>query len=112
LTGLMAGCGAHGSPTDLQSPLRNDPLVVDRPQLEPPQPIPPGKLEESILLIGKDKEQGGVGGKALDPTKISPEHRAQMRAALDEMFGTPAEPTVNVGKGSDIAELELDDATL
>jgi mono/diheme cytochrome c family protein len=112
LTVLVGGCSSLYSPQypeSLRYPARSDPLVTDKPTGEPFYPIPPGRLEETIARIGKATDQGGLGGKALDPRDVPAEQRKELEAALLEMFGTPRSPKVNVdGAG----ELDLDEETL
>lgn len=109
LATLVAGCSGSldtGYSIDLIYPLRRDPLVTVVPKIEPTQPIPPGKLDESIRKLPE------TGGKLLDPERLTDQQRSDLKAALDAAFGKPAQPLVRlVGKideeNEEFAGLEL-----
>jgi mono/diheme cytochrome c family protein len=101
---LMAGCDTSGKyPADLKYPLRTDPLVIERPKNEEPNPIPPGRLEQSILAI---KEKGGtlLYPKDLEKLELAdpkdPKKKLdvprELTRALRKCFGTPAQPLVQM----------------
>jgi mono/diheme cytochrome c family protein len=55
----------------------------------------------------------GLDGTLRDPTKLSAKEKAELDAALEGIFGTPAKPTVNVGlEPETIKVLQIDDDTL
>jgi len=100
LAATLAGCGGSldtGYSIDLIYPVRKDPLVLaPLPAETPANPVPPGKLDESIRRLPEIK------GKLLDPDKLTDAQRADLKAALDAAFGRPAEPTIRVlGKVED-----------
>jgi mono/diheme cytochrome c family protein len=93
---LLAGCDANvtGSyPATLNYPARTDPIVTDPPGDERFYADQPGTVEKLLQSIGP-KEKGGVGGTALNPADAPPEKRQELTAALQNVFGTPAAPTV------------------
>ncbi len=118
----FAGCSGSldtGYSLDLIYPARKDPLVLaPLPDAQPSNPIPPGKLDESIRKLPE------VNGKILDPTQVSAENREALRLALVAAFGKPAEPKVAVvgtvedeelaeivaGAPQFLKDLKLDDA--
>lgn len=109
LAATLAGCGGSldtGYSIDLIYPVRKDPLVLaPLPAETPANPVPPGKLDESIRRLPEIK------GKLLDPDKLTDAQRADLKAALDAAFGRPAEPTVKVlGKVEDEEIAEFVDA--
>jgi mono/diheme cytochrome c family protein len=95
---LAAGCGGRAGPHGPAAPttrppshpagypLRSDPLVL-RPA---PTLFGPGEAPvfRNLLLERLQAD----GGQALDPARLPANVREQLRAALDEAFGTPAEP--------------------
>jgi mono/diheme cytochrome c family protein len=113
----LTGCGdgVEGYPSELKYLPRTDPLVVDPPKITPVTPDNPGELDKAIALIGIPEDKGGVGGKALDPSKVPLQLRNKLQTALEKVFGKPAAPTV---KAEDedaqdyAAKLKLDKATL
>jgi mono/diheme cytochrome c family protein len=100
---LLTGCiQADGYPADLKYPARKDPIVKQRPGDEPPYPIHPGQLEQSIVALYK--VQGAVLVNPSNP-EIKPKERTQLARALENSFGTPASPRVELPEG--FSELEL-----
>lgn len=85
---LFAGCAGaeEGYDPTLRYPLRSDPLVIATPPVEPTGPAPSGRLDESIAAFGS------LGGKLLHPTALPDAPRAELRTALEGLFGTPAAP--------------------
>lgn len=104
-TTLVIGCNGSldtGYSLDLIYPLRKDPLVLaPLPPDESVHPYPPGKLDESIRKIPEKK------GKILDPLEVSEAYRVELKSALDEAFGKPAEPRVKL-----VGKLDPDDDEL
>jgi mono/diheme cytochrome c family protein len=89
---FWSGCGGPASlpsyePTD-RYPSRTDVVVVQLPTVHPTARPGPGKMDESIRTLP------ALGGKVADPAKLPADKQAQLRAALDAIFGSPAEPTV------------------
>jgi len=99
LTGLAlalflfaAGCGGPASlpdyePTARYSP-RADPVVLQLPPAHPTGRPAPGQMDAFIRTLP------AIGGKLADPTKLSAVQSEKLRAAINAIFGTPAEPTV------------------
>jgi mono/diheme cytochrome c family protein len=87
---LFAGCGGaeEGYDPALRYPLRSDPLVLATPPAEPAGPAPSGRLDESIAAFPS------LGGRLLDPAAVPGAKREELRAALEDLFGTPAAPRV------------------
>lgn len=116
---LFAGCDSGGTgsyPTDLTYPGRTDPIVTEPPGEERFYADQPGTIEKFVEQIGVDKDKGGPGGKALNPKQLAADKRNEVTAELRKVFGTPADPTVNVGdddaaKGF-VKELKLERETL
>jgi mono/diheme cytochrome c family protein len=104
----VVGCGdaASGEGYDqaLRYPLRADPLVIATPPAEPTGPAPAGKLDESIAAFAS------LGGKFLDPKVLPDTRREELRAALDDLFGTPAAPLA--GPKPELGGLDLSPAHL
>lgn len=98
----LTGCGG---PAELPAyepaaryPLRADPVVLQLPPAHPASRPAPGKMDEFVRTLP------ALGGKVADPAKLPDAKRDQLRAALDEIFGTPAEPMVN---GADANAVQL-----
>ncbi len=120
---LIAGCDPEGYPADLKYPVRSDVIILTQNPDEPFHPEPPGHLEISIATYNKLKADG-KDVKALDPTLLSGKERADLGAALEKHFGTPAKPLVKIDASDDedvdndlkaafsAAELQLDDKVL
>ncbi len=88
---VLAGCGgtvADGYDQALRYPPRTDPVVVRPPTFEPAGLPAPGKLDASILALGV------AGGELVLPGELSPGDLASLTVVVDELFGTPAAPTV------------------
>ncbi|MFO0843131.1 MAG: c-type cytochrome [Gemmataceae bacterium] len=96
---LLAGCDENGRyPADLRYPERTDVLVKDPPTTDfRTPPAPPGRFEERIKKAAEEKVFPSVDPLGKDDQGkplITREERAQLRAALEEIFGTPAAPSV------------------
>jgi mono/diheme cytochrome c family protein len=108
---LLAGCiQSDGYPADLKYPSRKDPIVKKRPSDEPAYPIQPGQLEQSIVALLKVPDAtviDPIAPKFTDPKEARdyPKKRAQLVRELENCFGMPASPKVELPK--DFAELEL-----
>ncbi len=103
---LLSGCDTDGYPQDLPYPVRSDPLVTELPKEAQPERFdPPGQFPKNIDALESK------GARLLDPLKLSAEQRQALAGALQDWFGTPAEPKVEIG--SDVqAFLKLGDGTL
>ncbi|HET6575714.1 MAG TPA: cytochrome c [Fimbriiglobus sp.] len=99
---LFAGCGdgaGEGYDPALRYPLRADPLVIATPPVEPTALVPSGKIDEAIAAFPS------LGGKLVLPAALADAPREQLRAALEGLFGTPAEP--RAGPATDLGGLDL-----
>lgn len=84
----ITGCGNQPYPAHLSYPLRSDGIVAKLPDNAPDGPPPAGKLDEFIDRINER------GGTVYQPRNLTDRQRAELGAALDETFGTPAAPLV------------------
>ncbi|MHB1424461.1 MAG: c-type cytochrome [Gemmataceae bacterium] len=112
---LLSGCDLDSYPAEMTYPPRSDPIVTTPPGATRWDTTRPGQLEYHIAHLA-DPE---VGGKTLDPAKLPAKERLELERALLDIFGTPAEPTVNLNlKEADeqidkhIKDLKLDKGTL
>lgn len=90
---VLSGCGLSTRyPPSLKYPIRQDVLVTGAVMEGQPKILPsPGQLDQSIEeALRKEKRP------FLDPRKLTGAERAALRAALDDKFGTPYRPAVNV----------------
>jgi mono/diheme cytochrome c family protein len=86
---FLSGCDPDPYPADLSYPLRIDLLVVGDYKEDNYAPEPLGNVETMILHM-QEKDEKAV----LDPTKLNPDKLSDLQAELDDLFGTPAAPTV------------------
>jgi mono/diheme cytochrome c family protein len=96
---FLAGCDDDGRyPAALRYPERTDVLVKDPPTTDfRTPPAPPGQLDERIKKDAAGKIFPSVDPEAKDDKGqpvITKDDRRQIRAALEEIFGTPAKPSV------------------
>lgn len=107
---LLSGCDLEPYPTDLTYPLRSDPIVTSPPGSTRWDTTLPGHLDSHIAHLA-DPE---IGGKTLDPGKLKNEDRQQIQQVLQDVFGTPAAPKVDIGKDGEeyVKSLQLDGGTL
>ena len=102
---VLSGCESK-YPADLTYPVRKDLLVITPPSKEPFYPSPPGHLDPGIAEITS------LGGKTYNPSDVSAADRQELGAELQKVFGTPANPLVDVGNNTENAdrakELQLD----
>jgi mono/diheme cytochrome c family protein len=99
---FATGCGGPDSlpeyeQTAVYAP-RADPVVVQLPPSHPTARPAPGKMDEFIRTLP------ALGGKVADPARLPAAKGEQLRAALDAVFGSPANPTVI---GADATAVEL-----
>lgn len=96
LTGILlvlglAGCDETRYPQDLRYPPREDLLVKNPPATDIRTPLPgPGQLEQSIEKAAQAKVFESVS-----PNEVDKEDRKELNAALREIFGTPAVPSID-----------------
>ena len=88
----VVGCRSEmdGYSPDLRYPLRSDSLVLTVPPSVPLSPASSGKLDESIEMFST------LGGTLLRSNSLSTSQQQQLAHALDERFGTPAAPLLNL----------------
>jgi mono/diheme cytochrome c family protein len=112
LIGLAAGCEDR-YPDSLHYPGRTDLIIDKQPEAEPVNPIPPGQLDASIAALVERRVDGApvgiAGSKLFDPNNIPRNVRIDLNAVLQELFGTPANPRVDL-RGAQ--GLQLDEETL
>lgn len=90
LLGLVVGCtSAPSYPVELRYPPRADLLLDKAPGEEVRSLPPPGHLDVSITQAA-----GRPGAKAINPSDLGPADRKALTVALEEVFGTPAAPSV------------------
>jgi len=106
----LSGCDSNSYSAAIRYLVRTDPLVTtdklgeDRYNPDRPGQLPifsAGDLREFPNPFFKDAAQEKEDNffaqrKMIDPTKISAENRKTLQDALDEFFGTPAEPKVEL----------------
>lgn len=106
----VAGCGGPAElPTyepTARYPLRADPVVLQLPPAHPTNRPAPGKMDEYVRALPT------LGGKVADPAKLPDPKKETLRAALDEVFGTPAEPTVNGADANAVTQLAISPESL
>lgn len=110
---FLSGCDLDSYPPELTYPLRSDPIVTSPPGSTRWDTTAPGQLDVHIAHLS-DPE---IGGKTLDPAKLSDKERDQLAAVLTEIFGTPAAPKVFLKDADEdvknrLADLKLDETTL
>jgi len=91
--GLVSGCTySTRYPPDLRYPPRSDLLVVVKPAPMPRQLPPPGAMDKHIKEAVEADPNAKAG--AVDPNAVDANDRKAIRAALQEVFGTPADPRI------------------
>jgi mono/diheme cytochrome c family protein len=108
---VLAGCDSDSYPKDMTYPLRTDTIVVEPPTSTPFYPTAPGHLEANIATFGTE----GVGGKVFNPNALPGKDRDDLRKALEDAFGRPADPRVKVDDSEAqawVTELKLDEDSL
>jgi mono/diheme cytochrome c family protein len=102
LAGLLAGCTTslqkESYPSHLKYPPRTDLVVKEKPTNEVRKLPPPGTLDESIAKATDPKV--GTGAKAFNPAALDKTDAANLRVALDTVFGTPSAPRVGPEEGT------------
>ncbi len=133
----LAGCSHDQFPAysaSVKYPLRQDPIIMqpgaklgderydpDTPGqfpimnfddiLKPGNPLLPKTDDlDGIKKAAKDLKKAGI---LRDPTTVSAKEKQELEAALEAVFGTPAQPTVNAGLDAEtIKVLKIDADTL
>lgn len=73
-------------------PPRTDVIVIANPPSMPTSIAPTGQLDAWL------KEHAGRGGQIVDPADLTPDQRGALAKALEELFGSPAQPRVNLDR--------------
>lgn len=100
LTAGLVGCSRTYSeryPGHLQYPVRSDYLVTkdSKPDKDQRQLPSPGELDKSIEAALREKNKANPDViQREDPKNLSAKDRKALQDVLDEVFGTPAKPTV------------------
>jgi mono/diheme cytochrome c family protein len=117
---LLSGCDTESYSPDQRYTVRTDPLMTQPPDTDQRRPDRPGQLPlMSLGELAKDKDNPLYvlhdGKKLLDPRDLSADQRAQFKRTLEDLFGTPAQPTIKPTEAvtsKDLEEMRLDDVTL
>jgi mono/diheme cytochrome c family protein len=126
-----AGCGEEFYPESMVYPVRSDPVVLGTSGREVLEPDRPGQLPVfsvkdmqdaqnpfCVYEMGKVKIEDGkvkVDAKYIDPSNpgvLTPDDRQELQDVLEEVFGTPANPKVELITRDTRQLLQLDEATL
>jgi mono/diheme cytochrome c family protein len=102
LTLVFSGCGYPGDvpyPKNLKYALRTDLLVEEAPSEQPFEPTPPGEFEKNI---GRFESMSGA--KVYDPKKLAADDRVQLTQALEDLFGTPNHPKVELAGDKEVED--------
>src|SRR5207249_10137484 len=115
---LLTGC-EDNYPRDLRYPLRDDPLVLDTFKVNTPKQFdPPGQLSfvvNHLLHPATQAERDKLEPDRkliLEPGQLTGPQRDALARALEDLFGTPTQPTVNLEDASVVGTLKLDNETL
>jgi mono/diheme cytochrome c family protein len=93
---LLSGCEPDPYPSDLRYPARTDLIVLSDVKRTRDQPTPGlGHFQDRIDALKKDQETN-----VLDPGDLPGGGVEELESALEDIFGTPAAPTVALGKVS------------
>jgi mono/diheme cytochrome c family protein len=101
---LLPGCEVDNSYSEsIRYPVRTDPIWKEAPMGERVDPDLPGQLPllrfdqlKIITELTPENTLERLSAKVVDPTKISAEDRETLQDALEEIFGTPAHPDLNL----------------
>jgi mono/diheme cytochrome c family protein len=112
---LSSGCGGDDYSESLVYPVRSDPVIMDVPSKEQTEPDRPGQLPLFALKDIDDPRNPWFKNddlKVKDPAKLKAEDRQELQDALQDVFGTPAHPTVELITSETRQMLQLDEDTL
>jgi mono/diheme cytochrome c family protein len=90
---ILSGCSEE-YPADLSYPLRDDPLLGSGLSAVPRHWDRPGQFPREMFASLPDAERETEAKKFLNPSLISSDGQAKLESELNEIFGTPARPTV------------------
>jgi mono/diheme cytochrome c family protein len=99
---IFSGCD-EGYPQDLTYPPRTDELVIGRASTDVPEAQYdwPGEYPRVLFAYLPEDAKSKL---LADPAKMKPEHRQQLEKALNDIFGTPANPKVDGGSTQEVRE--------
>lgn len=116
----LPGCDSTSYSDAIRYLVRTDPLVLDKPTTERPEPDRPGQLP---LLSAKDlrdfpnpfyqdaadqkKDDLIKNNKLRDPNQLSAKDRKQLQKALNDRFGRPNRPKVVLDDEATVVKLDL-----
>jgi len=114
---LITGCDLDGYPDDLRYPPRMDPLAIEKPKEDASDYDRPGEFPNVLFAGLPEKQRKDI---LRDPSELAPtgeliftdEQRATLDQELAQMFGTPANPTAELGNSELVRLLKLDAETL
>jgi mono/diheme cytochrome c family protein len=116
----LPGCGGDVYSEALLYPLRTDPIILDAGGDEFQEPDRPGQLPLYNLKDMTDDRNpfypfftdSKKEGWYIDPTKLPADDQKELWDALEEFFGTPAHPKVELISSETRQFLQLDETTL
>jgi mono/diheme cytochrome c family protein len=116
----LGGCGDDSYSEAMFYPVRTDPIILATGGREIPEPDRPGQLPLFSLAEMKDDRNPFFGDKdvkfidtRLTPHgTLSPDDRQELQEVLEEVFGTPAHPKVELITRETRQLLQLDEGTL
>ena len=111
----LPGCGREEYSESMVYPVRADPLITETSNRELPEPDQPGQLPLFLIKERDDARNPFHNDNALkyvDPAKLKVEDREELHEALQEVFGTPAHPKVELITSETRRFLQLDEETL
>jgi mono/diheme cytochrome c family protein len=114
---LLSGCTPDPYSEDLRYPLRTDPIVLKSEGDNILEPTPLGQMDEHLAMLKQLSEGETTKDKfsVVDPAELPADVREELREALENVFGTPAAPTVtstDEDTAKSIEELQLSDKQL
>jgi mono/diheme cytochrome c family protein len=117
---LLPGCGGDTYSEAMIYPVRVDPIINETPPREVLEPDRPGQLplftlkdvEDIRNPFYTDYKDKVATFKVVDPTKLAPVDRDELQETLQDLFGTPAHPKVELISAETRNILQLDEGTL
>jgi mono/diheme cytochrome c family protein len=111
----LAGCGGDFYSETMQYPVRTDPVILGTSGREVPEPDRPGQLPVYSLKDMTDPRNPFAedkGAKYINPPAMERDDRDELQGLLEEVFGTPANPKVELITRETRQLLQLDEGTL
>jgi len=98
---VLSGCGDNEYSADLRYPARTDPLVPRKMDTVPPHLDKPGDFPAILSKLHFTDEELNKKFEAekknfLDPTNLNTKTRDQIETRLEQLFGTPFKPKVDI----------------